>query len=221
MTRVMVTGASGTVGKRLVKDLVTADYMVIAISRNEKRLHALRALGDEKRLNLAACDLADTDATSSLAGKIAKVDALVHVAGNPPTNEYDHRPCTDQVIMSINLIAIFGDKIERAIIGSCTSVCGDQGKESIPTNIPTLPTTYHGSSLQAIEKLWNLYAADSGKPVTCIRFAPPMVRSVEGTEMGPGGERSTRLTKVSRIILETLGTDEGGLITLYPEVETR
>jgi len=123
--------------------------------------------------------------------------------------------------MSINLIALFGDTIARAIIVSCASVCGDGERESAPTTVPLLPTTYHGSSLQAMEKLWNLYAGDSGTPVTCIRFAPSMVQGVAGMETGAGGECLTSsAAKVSRVTLEALEKHEGGLITLCPEIQT-
>jgi nucleoside-diphosphate-sugar epimerase len=222
MARIMVAGATGTVGRRVVEDLINSGHEVIAVARNKEPLQELRPLGDEKSLQLAVCDLLDTEAASNLAKQIAGVEALVHVASPPPADEQDHRFCKDQVFMAVNLIALFGATIERAVVGSCTSVLGDEDKGSMSTHGTYYPTTYHGSSLQATEQLWNLYAVDSGKPVTCVRFAPSMIRKGTAKETETGGELSAiGIMDASKIVVDALGKAESGLITLNPGVEIR
>jgi nucleoside-diphosphate-sugar epimerase len=43
MNRVLVTGAKGRVGKRVVQDLIAADYGVVAVSEKTERLQSLQS----------------------------------------------------------------------------------------------------------------------------------------------------------------------------------
>jgi NAD(P)-dependent dehydrogenase (short-subunit alcohol dehydrogenase family) len=44
MKCVLVTGAKGRLGKRVVQDLIAADYGVVAVYENAERLQSLRSL---------------------------------------------------------------------------------------------------------------------------------------------------------------------------------
>jgi nucleoside-diphosphate-sugar epimerase len=73
--RVLVVGAGGAIGARLVPQLVARGHEVVATSRTEERAPRLRALGAEP----VALDLLDPVAVAHAVGA-ARPDALVHEA---------------------------------------------------------------------------------------------------------------------------------------------
>ena len=170
MKRVLVTGVTGWLGKRVIQDLITADYKVVAVSRNAERLQSLQSLGDIDGFRPIPCDLSDVAQTSRLAELVSDINVLVHLAGRPPIDPNDHSACTRQVVMSLNLIENIGPKIDQAVLGSCVSVYGVEAGVRVATNHPTYPKTYHGTSQLACEQFWKLFSISSGKPVACLRF---------------------------------------------------
>ena len=169
MRHVMVTDAAGSLGRRIVADLLERNCRVTAVSQ-EGGLDTLRSLADKEQLDLLSCDLADTDAVSSLARSIENLDMLIHLANRPPDDPADHQACTRQANMTIDLISLLGSKIARAIFVSSPSVYGEAAGGAVSEGEPTVPSTYHGASLLASEKLWDLFAIESGKPVTVLRL---------------------------------------------------
>ncbi len=104
MTRVLVTGASGFVGRGVVQALRAAGHEVFAASREGRRVEGARGLGmdvtDEGSVRLAV-DAARPEAVVHLVGIIAEkgrqtfqavhVDATRHVLGAlPPSTRYVH-----------------------------------------------------------------------------------------------------------------------------------
>jgi UDP-glucose 4-epimerase len=219
MTRqVLITGAAGLVGKRVVSDLAAADYNVTAVIRDAEQRSRLKSPADPRGIVWIACDLADAAEVSRLAGRMGAVDVLVHLAGGPPANSTDHGACTSQVLASTNLICAFGSRIDHAIIGSCTSVYGHSAQASVPEDHPpTYPTTYHGSGQLAGEQLWHLFSIHTGKPVACLRFdlnALQAARSADGFEtLRPGGI----VEEASRAVLSTLSNRKNGILNVYPK----
>ncbi len=232
MTHVLVTGAAGQLGRTVVGDLIAANYIITAVSHTAERLSTLGSLGNKERLNLKACDLADTNATTKLANVLDTVNVIIHIANGPQMDTYDHAACTEQVIMSINLIGIFGNQIDHAIVGSCTSVYGNTEEGIVEENHSTFPISYHGASLLAGEKFWNLFATNSGKPVTCLRFAPFVPRIIDSISQLTANENK-KLTddidsaqkpsgginyaEASQVILNVLKTSRSGIFNVYSE----
>lgn len=216
MTHILVTGATGQLGRRVVGDLIASNYEVTVVSSSAERLRRIHSLSDKVKLNLFTCNLVDADDVSRLVDAVDPVNVLVHLASGLPADPCNHAICTEQVIISINLIGIFGNQIDHAIIGSCTSVYGSPTVTNVGEDYPTFPTTYHGSSQLASEKFWNIFSINSGKPITCLRFAPLASRNV-GNASTLTGELT--FVEASQAVLLALKTGNGGLFNVYPKIE--
>lgn len=84
--RVLLTGATGGIGREAAAALVRAGAAVLLAGRHPARLSAqARALGEEPRVTWAAADLADPVQVERLAGEAAAwgCNVVVHSAGTP------------------------------------------------------------------------------------------------------------------------------------------
>lgn len=81
--RILVTGATGYVGSRLVTDLLSQGHEVIATSRNVERLADFGWHGDVTAVALDAHDPASAQTAFAEAGPIDVVYYLVHGIGEP------------------------------------------------------------------------------------------------------------------------------------------
>ena len=73
-TKYFVTGATGFIGGRVVRQLVAAGHQVVAVVRNPSRAQDLRALGVDVRPG-------DVTIEESLWGPMTGVDGVFHIAG--------------------------------------------------------------------------------------------------------------------------------------------
>jgi short-subunit dehydrogenase len=85
-TTAVVTGASSGIGADIARELVSRGHGVTLVARREDKLRALAAeLGDAVRVEVLACDVADSDARSTLFDTVAErgltVEVLVNNAG--------------------------------------------------------------------------------------------------------------------------------------------
>lgn len=222
MKHVLVTGAAGQLGRRIVSDLMAANYVITAVSRNAKKLNMLRSLNDKKKLNLIPCDLENDNEVSRLVDVVDTVNVLVHLASGPPADPYNYAKCTEQVMMSINLIGIFDNQIDHAIIGSCTSVYGSPTGTRVAENHPTFPTTYYGVSQLASEKFWNVFSINSGKTVTYLRFAPLASQDIDSVSKPTLGKDSElTIAEASQAVLLAVRTRRAGVFNIYPKIAKR
>lgn len=216
MKRILVTGASGHLGRRLVSDLIKNNYKVTATSSDTKRLSSLRSICDEDRLDLIPCNLIDEGEVTNLIKKINRVDVLVHLANVLSAEPSSHKIYTDLVFMSLNLIGTVGHQIDHAIVGSCNSVYGDVDVRILSESLPTLPGTYYGSSKLAIEKFWNLYSVNTGKPVTCLRF-PRFNDNFAKKLTNSKPKDATIISDLSKEITFYLTKKSSGVFNIYPK----
>ena len=88
--RILVTGATGYVGSRLVTELLSRGHEVVATSRNVERLADFGWFSDVKPVALDAHDPASARSAFSVGGPIDVVYYLVHGIGQPDFRDADN-----------------------------------------------------------------------------------------------------------------------------------
>lgn len=87
--RILVTGATGYVGSRLVTALLAADHEVLAATRDPARLGDFGWFDDVKPLHLDASDAESARAALAVAGPVDVIYYLVHAIGQPDFRDAD------------------------------------------------------------------------------------------------------------------------------------
>jgi uncharacterized protein YbjT (DUF2867 family) len=93
--RILVTGATGYVGSRLVTELLSQGHDVVATSRNIDRLADFGWNGDVKAVAMDAHDPASARTAFSDAGPVDVVYYLVHGIGQPDFRDADNAAATN------------------------------------------------------------------------------------------------------------------------------
>ena len=87
--RILVTGASGYVGSRLVTALLANNHQVVAATRNPKRLKRFGWFDQVAPVRLDASDPASAQAAMDAAGPVDVLYYLVHAIGQPDFRDAD------------------------------------------------------------------------------------------------------------------------------------
>jgi len=131
--KILVTGATGLIGRQLCKSLKGEGHSVIALSR-----------APEKAEGLAADEILKWDSMSGPppSESLSQVEAIVHLAGEPVadhkwTDEQKNRIRASRVTSTRNIIAGIRDASPRpAVLVSASAVgfYGDRGDETLDEN---------------------------------------------------------------------------------------
>ncbi|OBG26075.1 NAD(P)H-binding protein [Mycobacterium sp. 852002-51057_SCH5723018] len=87
--RILVTGATGYVGSRLVTELLADGHQVVAATRNPARLRRLGWFADVTAVTINAADPGSVQAGMSAAGPVDVIYYLVHGIGQPDFRDAD------------------------------------------------------------------------------------------------------------------------------------
>jgi uncharacterized protein YbjT (DUF2867 family) len=96
--RILVTGATGYVGSRLVTALLADGHEVLAATRNPERLKRLGWFDDVTPVTLDAADPASVRAGMAAAGPVDVVYYLVHGIGQPGFRDADQAAATNLAV---------------------------------------------------------------------------------------------------------------------------
>jgi nucleoside-diphosphate-sugar epimerase len=202
-TKVLVTGATGFLGKRLAKRLVDEGYPVRALARKLSNVGALKKLGVE----IAFGDLGDE---SSIAAAVKGVDVVVHAAAGTSGTAKDSDTATIQGTRNV-LEACRTNRVKKLVyISSCNvyEVAGYTENQVVTEEaqlerFPLRRGHYSAAKLQA-EALVTVSMNHDGCPTVVLR---------PGTIYGPGAEVFTNMIGVSlaRRIFVVFGDGTGEL----------
>lgn len=127
--RVFVTGATGNIGSRVVKDLIEAGHQVIGLCRSDDKAPALAATGAE----VYRGSIAEPD---SLKDGAARSDGVIHLAFNHDFSRFVQN-CEDDRKVIQTLGAVLANSSRPLIITSGTPIAntvpGEPAKEDNPT----------------------------------------------------------------------------------------
>lgn len=93
--RILVTGATGYVGSRLVTELVAGGHQVFAATRDPARLARMGWFGDVTPVTLDASDAESVKAAFAASGPVDVVYYLVHAIGQPDFRDADRAAATN------------------------------------------------------------------------------------------------------------------------------
>ena len=185
--KVLVTGATGFLGKRLAKRLVDEGYPVRALARRQSNVGALKRLGVE----IVFGDLGDE---SSIAAAVKGVDVVVHAAAGTSGTAKDSDTATIQGTRNV-LEACRTNRVKKLVyISSCNvyEVAGYTENQLVTEEaqlerFPLRRGHYSAAKLQA-EALVTEAMNHEGCPTVVLR---------PGTLYGPGAEIYTKMMGVS------------------------
>jgi uncharacterized protein YbjT (DUF2867 family) len=107
--RILVTGATGYVGSRLVTALLAAGHQVLAAARNPARLARMGWFDDVTAITLDASDAGSVRAAFATADPVEVVYYLVHAIGQPGFRDVDQ-------VAAANVAAAASDAGVRRIV---------------------------------------------------------------------------------------------------------
>ncbi len=208
-TNVLITGATGFLGKRIAKRLVDQGYPIRALVRKGSDVSALKGLGVE----IVYGDVGDE---SSVEGAMQDADVVVHAAAGTSGTEKDSDRGTIQGTRNV-LTACRTTGIRKLIYISSCNVYGVAGysenqmvtEEAQLERFPRRRGHYSAAKLQAealVTEAMNL----GGFPTVVLRL---------GTLYGPGAELYTKMMGVSfaRRVFVVFGNGKGELPLVHVE----
>lgn len=165
--RSFVTGATGQIGRPLVRALAAAGHDVVALVRDPADAPALQALGVRSTVTGSLTDAGALDA--GLAG----ADHVWHLAGGlRGTGRVDadrlNREGTEALAAAV---ARHAGRLRGLTFASTCAVYGDRSGLWVTEDYPPAPQTEYGTAKVAAEKLLVALGADTGLPVQVVRIA--------------------------------------------------
>lgn len=128
--RILLTGATGFIGKDLTVRLLERGHELTVVTRNGERVDALH----RKRIRIVEADICDAAAMESTATKIDGVDVLIHAAAC--LNYYGNRRHLEQVNVrgTRNVLEAFGrsPRMKKIIFLSSVEAMGPVAEADVP-----------------------------------------------------------------------------------------
>jgi uncharacterized protein len=228
----VVTGASSGIGADLARELASRGHGVTLVARREDRLRDLAAeLGDTRRVEVIACDLADADARAGLFdaidGRGLTVDILVNNAGIGTMGSVLKTSVADEIAqVRVNVEAVI-DLTTRAVQqmvprgrGAILNIGSTAGFHPFPGQ-----PGYAGTKAFVHNYSQGLRAELAGTGVTVATLCPGPVRT-EFMQAAGMDERSFAAAfpkfmwmparEVARIGVDALDADRGLVIAGWP-----
>jgi len=173
--KILVTGGAGFIGSHVSEGLLKLGAKVTVLDNfddfyqgKERNLSGL--LGND-RFTLVRGSILDFALLQSL---IKGSDAVVHLAAQAGIRYCNEKPLKANEVNATGtlnvLVACRGEKVNKIVYASSSSIFGDPVKVPMDEGHPTNPNNPYGASKLAGEKYCTSYATAFGMDITCLRY---------------------------------------------------
>ena len=179
MVAVLVTGATGFIGKNLVRKLCLRDYQVFGVSKKG---------GIVSDVSIDSIDCTDRETISGYC-KSKSFDCVIHLAASIPASFWDDaakQSIIHNVKMTMNILEICQELNSLLIYASSTSVYGYPEKLPVTEETPARPDGFYPIGKFSGELLCQQYQKRYNLPITILRISAPY---------GPGMRQETVIKK--------------------------
>jgi dihydroflavonol-4-reductase len=197
MSRILVTGATGFIGRNLVRVLIKNGYHIRALVRDVER--AERILG-RRNIEYVVGDVRDRESLKNISDGITAVYHLAAITGHDSPSESAFRRYREVNVEGTKIIAesCLGRKIGKFIYISSTAAIGLSKDKVVNEETPCSPRTPYQVSKYEAEMVVREFTRKYGLPGVILR--PSMVFGV-----GSDGDLLTIARIVKRGIFPRIG----------------
>ena len=205
---ILVTGATGLLGKLCVKSLINSGFntQVIALVRDEEKARSI--FGDSKRLTYLVQDINSRIQTGR------RVDYIIHTASATSSKDFVEKP-VETIFTAINgtrnvLEFAKNKRLTAMVYLSSLEVYGTPSKEDVKENdygfleILT-PRSSYSESKKMVETLCVSYFSEYGVPVKIARLAQTFGAGVSKNDNRVFAQFAKSVINGENIILHTKG----------------
>lgn len=205
---ILVTGATGLIGKLCVKSLLNSDYntQVIALVRDEEK--AKNIFGESKRLTYLVQDINQRINTTR------RVDYIIHAASTTSSKDFVEKP-VETIYTAINgsrnvLECAKNKRLEGMVYLSSLEIYGVNEKENIKERdygyIDILnPRSSYSESKKMVETMCISYGTEYGVPVKIARLAQTFGAGVSISDNRVFAQFAKSIINKENIVLHTKG----------------
>lgn len=205
---ILVTGATGLIGKLCVKSLLNSGYntQVIALVRDEEK--AKNIFGESKRLTYLVQDINQRINTTR------RVDYIIHAASTTSSKDFVEKP-VETIYTAINgsrnvLEFAKNKRLEGMVYLSSLEIYGVNKKENIKEEdygyIDILnPRSSYSESKKMVETMCISYGTEYGVPVKIARLAQTFGAGVSISDNRVFAQFAKAIINKENIILHTKG----------------
>lgn len=205
---ILVTGATGLIGKLCVKSLLNSGYntQVIALVRDEEK--AKNIFGESKRLTYLVQDINQRINTTR------RVDYIIHAANTTSSKDFVEKP-VETIYTAINgsrnvLEFAKNKRLEGMVYLSSLEIYGVNEKENIKEEdygyIDILnPRSSYSESKKMVETMCISYGTEYGVPVKIARLAQTFGAGVSISDNRVFAQFAKAIINKENIILHTKG----------------